>query len=137
MRNYANIVLSSLSRLYCRLRNLTESHLAARGLYHRSGISPCPEDYYSITFTISRVSMIVNHLTRRIRQAVWVGLYKFGIAPSSIPKTAANKSTVQNPRSHFTSLRRVSLRDTKTRYGMQRKEGSLCRNSSRGCPCFY
>ena len=104
MRNYANIVLSSLSRLYCRLRNLTESHLAARGLYHRSGISPCPEDYYSITFTISRVSMIVNHLTRRIRQAVWVGLYKFGIAPSSIPKTAANKSTVQNPRSHFTSL---------------------------------
>ena len=29
---------------YCRLRNFTESCLAARGLYHRWGISPRPED---------------------------------------------------------------------------------------------
>jgi len=37
------------SRLYCRFRNCTESCLGelcqfARGLYHRSGITPCPED---------------------------------------------------------------------------------------------
>jgi len=33
-RNTASINLLS-SRLYCRLRNFTESCLAARGLYHR------------------------------------------------------------------------------------------------------
>ena len=36
------------SRLYCRPRNFTESCLAARGLYHRWGISPRPEDPDSI-----------------------------------------------------------------------------------------
>jgi len=35
------------SRLYCRHRNLTSSILLcrrSRGLYRRSGISPCPEE---------------------------------------------------------------------------------------------
>jgi len=32
------------SRLYCRLRNRTESYLAARGLYHRWRISLRPEN---------------------------------------------------------------------------------------------
>ena len=32
------------SRLYCRYRNHTGSYQMARGLYRRSGISPCPED---------------------------------------------------------------------------------------------
>jgi len=32
------------SRLYCRYRNHTYS-ACARGLYRRSGIAPCPEDY--------------------------------------------------------------------------------------------
>jgi hypothetical protein len=32
------------SRLYCRSRNHTGSCLSARGLYRRSGITPCPED---------------------------------------------------------------------------------------------
>lgn len=40
--HYSNHLLSS--RLYCRLRNSTESCLAARGLYHRWGLSPRPED---------------------------------------------------------------------------------------------
>ena len=33
------------SRLYCRYRNHTGSCPEARGLYRRSGITPCPEDY--------------------------------------------------------------------------------------------
>ena len=42
------------SRLYCRLRNYTESCLAARGLYHRWGIAPRPEDSDSIDASIRR-----------------------------------------------------------------------------------
>lgn len=48
------------SRLYCRLRNfptdfqksaaITESYLSARGLYHRLGLSPDPEELYLIYF---------------------------------------------------------------------------------------
>ena len=34
------------SRLYCRLRNQTESAKMARGLYRRWGITPRPEDFY-------------------------------------------------------------------------------------------
>ena len=34
------------SRLYCRHRNRTGSYLSARGVYRRSGISPCPEFYH-------------------------------------------------------------------------------------------
>jgi len=35
------------SRLYCRYRSLTGSILfyGSRGLYRRSGISPCPEEW--------------------------------------------------------------------------------------------
>ena len=40
------------SRLYCRLRSFTESCLTARGLYHRWGIAPRPEDLYSIEKSI-------------------------------------------------------------------------------------
>lgn len=33
------------SRLYCRFRSCTGSCLTACGLYRRSGITPCPEDF--------------------------------------------------------------------------------------------
>jgi hypothetical protein len=50
-----------LSRLYCRYRNLTGSCLSARGLYRRSGISPCPEDLlFNYTSIIDRQFIGVN-----------------------------------------------------------------------------
>ena len=48
------------SRLYCRPRNFTESCLAARGLYHRWGITPRPEDPDLIEESIRRRQWIVN-----------------------------------------------------------------------------
>ena len=48
------------SRLYCRLRSFTESCLAARGLYHRWGIAPRPEDSDSIAVSIIPISARVN-----------------------------------------------------------------------------
>lgn len=48
------------SRLYCRLRNHTESCLAARGLYHRWGITPRPEDPDSIAVSIYDRQPLVN-----------------------------------------------------------------------------
>lgn len=54
------------SRLYCRFRSHTGSCLTARGLYRRSGITPCPEDiriiavyftfdkYYFTVYTVGR-----------------------------------------------------------------------------------
>ena len=48
------------SRLYCRPRNFTESCLAARGLYHRWGIAPRPEDPDSIEASIRRRCRVIN-----------------------------------------------------------------------------
>ena len=45
-------ILSLLpSRLYCRYRNHTGSCHSARGLYRRSGITPCPEDSFRFEYT--------------------------------------------------------------------------------------
>lgn len=62
------------SRLYCRLRNfptdsqksaaITESYLSARGLYHRLGLSPDPEELHLIyfyLFIILPALQSVNH----------------------------------------------------------------------------
>ena len=52
------------SRLYCRPRNFTESCLAARGLYHRWGIAPRPEDPNSIECIIGRSAALVKRPAR-------------------------------------------------------------------------
>ena len=58
-KKYTIILLSS--RLYCRLRNCTESCLAARGLYHRWRISLRPEDFMLFT------SDIIAHFYREVK----------------------------------------------------------------------
>ena len=65
-KKYTIILLSS--RLYCRLRNCTESCLAARGLYHRWGLAPRPEDFMLFT------RGIMAHFYRKVK--IW---YKIGV----------------------------------------------------------
>ena len=48
------------SRLYGRLRNFTESCLTARGLYHRWGTAPRPEDPDSIKCIIGAYVPVVK-----------------------------------------------------------------------------
>ena len=60
-KKYTIILLSS--RLYCRLRNCTESCLAARGLYHRWRISLRPEDFMLFT------RGIMAHFYRKVK--IW------------------------------------------------------------------
>ena len=54
------------SRLYGRLRSFTESCLAARGLYHRWGISPRPEDPDSIDHSIDPPDGVVKRWKKNL-----------------------------------------------------------------------
>ena len=54
------------SRLYGRLRSFTESCLAARGLYHRWGISPRPEDPDSINESIAHLEGVVKRWKKNL-----------------------------------------------------------------------
>ena len=40
------------SRLYCRSWSYTKSAITARGLYRRSGIAPCPEEFLVFVFRL-------------------------------------------------------------------------------------
>ena len=74
------------SRLYCRPRNFTESCLAARGLYHRWGIAPRPEDPDSIKRIIGPSFQLVKSGTRsagkKKRMRTHAGAAREGAVPA-------------------------------------------------------
>lgn len=65
-RGYVNQTRESLVTFfypdyYCRLWNFTKSCASARGLYHRSGVAPCPEGYYLFFCIITHFVNVPSH----------------------------------------------------------------------------
>ena len=117
------------SRLYCRPRNFTESCLAARGLYHRWGIAPRPEDPDSIKRIIGPSFRLVksgNGLSEKRREC---GRTREPPAKGRFPRGQRGPG---NQRSSKRSLRGEVAGTSPRRLFERRSSGRMCIEADSG-----
>ena len=96
------------SRLYCRPRNFTESCLTARGLYHRWGIAPRPEDPDSIKRIIGPSFQLVKSGTRsagkKKRMRTHAGAAREGAVPAWPEGVRWRRNAMRHKGQHVTQI---------------------------------